>query len=98
MLLDFPIVPERQNEIAGVVHANGTARIQALFERGDNSVLWDLLTLLEAQYGVKALINTSFNSKGEPIVHSEDDARRSARQMKIDAVFLNGKIEAIASE
>ncbi len=92
MLLDIPVIPEKQNEISGVIHANGTARIQTIFERSDNPYLFDLLTVLEQNYGVKALINTSFNAKGEPIVHSADDAKHSATQMGIDALVVNGKI------
>ena len=38
------------------------------------------------------VITTSFNAGGEPIVHTEADALQSARNMKLDAVVLNGKI------
>ena len=93
MLLDFPILPERQNELAGAVHADGTARIQTIFSQDENPYLWDLLSYLDEKYQVKALINTSFNSKGEPIVHTGEEAFRSARKMEIDGVVINGKLE-----
>ncbi len=92
MLLDFEVLPERQEEIAGAVHADGTARFQTIFERTDNPFLFDLLTELDEKHHVKALVNTSFNAGGEPIVHTEEDALLSARKMKLDAVVLNGKI------
>jgi len=92
MLLDMPVLPERQHEIAGVVHSNGTARIQTLFGRDDHWFLWDVLQTLDEQYNVKALINTSFNSQGEPIVHSRQDALNSARAMGIDAVVTGGQL------
>lgn len=95
MLLDFPVLPERQEEIAGAVHADGTARIQTLFSRDENQYLWDLLTWLDENYGIKALINTSFNSQGEPIVHTANDALLSAQKMGIDGVVLNGKLSQI---
>lgn len=95
MLIDLPIVADLQHEIAGVVHANGTARIQALFNRTDNPLMWDLLTILDEHYGVKALINTSFNAQGEPMVHTADDARNAARLMQIDALLVDGKVEDV---
>lgn len=95
MLLDIPILPERQNEISGVVHANGTSRIQTLFERSDNPYLWDLLEILDSNYDVKALINTSFNSQGEPIVQTEADARKSAKDMDLDALVINGQVKVL---
>lgn len=90
MLLDFLILPEKQNELAGAVHASGTARIQTLFSRDENPYLWDLLNYLDVKYDIKALINTSFNSQGEPIVHTPDEALLSAQKMDIDGVVLNG--------
>ena len=92
MLLDFPIEQAKQNEIEGVIHANGTSRIQTIFDKEDNPFLYDLLTLLQEQYNVKALINTSFNRKGKPIIHTAEDALREGHEMQIDAVVLNGKI------
>jgi len=92
MLLDLKIPEDKQHEIPGVIHANGTARIQTIFSKDDNPFLFDLLTLLDEQYNVKALINTSFNMKGEPIVHTEADATKAAKKMGIDVVVVNGKI------
>lgn len=91
MLLDFPIPAEKQDEIAGVVHANGTARIQTIETRDDNPWLFDLLSLLDEQYNVKALINTSFNAQNEPIVHTQNDAYIAAKKMNIEHLVLNGK-------
>lgn len=92
MLMDFDIMPKRRSEIAGVVHANGSARIQTIGARAENPYLFELLCYLKEYYGVRALINTSFNAQGEPIVHSCEDAVRAARNMGLDAVVLNGKL------
>jgi carbamoyltransferase len=89
MLLDFQIVADLQHEIAGVVHRNGTARIQTIFQREDHPFMFDLLVELENHYGIFALINTSFNSRGKPIVHTKEDALLSAREMKLDAVVID---------
>jgi len=91
MLFDCEVLPEKQQELAGALHADGTARFQSIFDRSENPFLFDLLTLLDQKYDVKALINTSFNSAGEPIVHREEDACRAAERMKLDALVLNGR-------
>jgi len=95
MLIDFPIAIKKQDEIAGVIHANGTARIQVVFSKDDNPFIFDLLTELSVKHNIKALINTSFNFKGEPIVHKEEDAIKSGEAMDIDAVVLNGKLRLL---
>ena len=97
MLLDFDILPEKATELSGTIHANGTARIQTLFERGQNPFLWDLLTLLDEKFAVKSLINTSFNTKGNPIVHTEADALKAAIKMSISGIVLNGKFRDLAN-
>jgi len=96
MLLELKIPEEKQQEIPGVIHANGTARIQTIFSKEDNPYLFDLLTILDEQYNVKALINTSFNAKGKPLVHTKADAMEAASEMGIDAVVVNGKIQIIS--
>lgn len=90
MLLNFRVLPDKFDELKGVVHADGTARFQALFKREDNPFLFELLDRLDRQYKIKALINTSFNLRGEPIVHTSEDAFNTARKMKIMGVVLNG--------
>lgn len=95
MLLDLKIPENKQIEISGVIHANGTARIQTIFEKKENPFLYELLSLLDEQYNIKALINTSFNNKGNPIVHTAQDAIKSAQEMDLDAIVINGKITII---
>ena len=91
MLLDFAVLPEKQQEIAGAIHADGTARFQSVSKQSDNPFLFALLQQLDKKHGIKALINTSFNAGGEPIVHTEADALQSAGKMQLDGLVLNGK-------
>jgi carbamoyltransferase len=95
MLLDYLIPKENRQEIAGVVHLDGTSRIQAVFDRSDNPFLWELLSCVNQKHGIPALINTSFNRRGEPIVHNIEQAMRSARKMGLDAVVANFKLETL---
>ncbi|HKL30955.1 MAG TPA: carbamoyltransferase C-terminal domain-containing protein, partial [Tangfeifania sp.] len=96
MLIDFSVLSDRQKELAGAVHADGTARVQTIFKKQQNPFLFDLLELLDVKYGIKALINTSFNGKGEPIVHAKENALTAARNMKLDGVILNGEVVKIS--
>lgn len=91
MLMDFSVEAYKQNEILGAMHADGTARIQTLFKREDNPFLYDLLNHLDEAHGIRALINTSFNGAGEPIVHTVEDARASAHKLGLNGLVLNGQ-------
>jgi len=95
MLMDFQVLPERREELAGVVHVNGTARIQTIDSNSENVFLYDLLDFLEQEHGIRALINTSFNHRSEPIVHQIEDALSAAKHMKLDAVVLNGQLAVL---
>lgn len=95
MLMDFSIKPTRQKEIEGVVHVDGTSRIQIIEERTQNPYLFDLLTYLDENKGIKALINTSFNAKGRPIVHTEKDAMKEAEEMGLEFIVLNGRLVSV---
>ena len=95
MLTEFKILPEKKGEIKGALHVDGTSRIQTLSRREENPFLYDLLNVLEAQYGIRVLLNTSFNSKGMPLVHSGEDAYEEARKMGINHLVLNGKLKQI---
>jgi len=92
MLFDFKIRSERINEIEGVVHKDNTSRIQVIEQRYQNPFLYDLLKECHIRYGIRALINTSFNCKGEPIVHNRIDALNTAERMHLDALIIDGEI------
>jgi carbamoyltransferase len=96
MLLDLPIHPDKTKEIEGVVHVDGTARIQIIRNKQQNPFMFALLTRLNEKYGIKALINTSFNKRGEPIVHTAENAIHSAKNMKLDGVVINGKFKPLS--
>jgi len=65
--------PEKIDAIPGVVHADGTGRLQTV-RREDDPRLHSLLRRFFEETGVPILINTSFNVMGEPIVETPTDA------------------------
>ena len=90
MLQDFTVKEEYREKIAGVVHANNTARIQTISNEKENPFMFRLLKFLHEKHGVLALINTSFNAAGEPIVHTPEQAMESAKKMNLDGIVVNG--------
>ena len=73
MLMAKHVRPEWRDRLAGIVHVDGTARIQTVSE-ATNPDLYRLLKAFDEITGVPVLINTSFNVKGEPIVETPSDA------------------------
>lgn len=92
MLLDFKIKPEFSEALQGVIHQNGTARIQILGEAEENPFMYRLLDFLYEKHHIWGLINTSFNVQGEPIVHTPEQALKSAFNMSLDAVVINYEV------
>ena len=65
-----------KNKFPAAVHqADGTARAQ-LLKKEHNPVLWNLIFKFYEKTGIPALLNTSFNLHGEPIVRTIQDAIR----------------------
>lgn len=92
MLLDFAIPESHRPAIAGAVHVNGHARIQVVTEAWHGQALLPLLRHLEQTRGMVALLNTSFNAAGEPIVHTPSEALDSAQQMGLGALLLDNEL------
>jgi carbamoyltransferase len=68
----YRVKQDQRNRIPGVVHADGTARLQTV-ERESNPRFWKLLKAFGEITGVPLLINTSFNDN-EPIVAAPREA------------------------
>jgi carbamoyltransferase len=74
MMLAFPTVAKRRDEIVAAVHPqDGTARAHLLDERA-NPAYHRLVRAFERRTGIGAVLNTSFNLHGEPLVASAADA------------------------
>lgn len=74
MMLAFPTRSERRHEIVAAIHPqDGTARAH-IVEEGWNPAYHRLLRAFEDRTGRGALLNTSYNLHGEPVVCSAADA------------------------
>jgi len=88
MLFNFNVRKDKQEIIPGVVHTDGTARIQTV-NRTTNSFLYAILEEFEKITGVAVLLNTSFNLRGYPIARTPEDAF---------ATFISSGIDVLAME
>jgi carbamoyltransferase len=87
MLFVFDVRPEKADRIPAVRHVDGTARIQTI-NREQNPAYYDLLRAFAARTGVPVLVNTSFNTRGEPVVCSPRDAIESFWTSPLDALVI----------
>lgn len=87
MILSFPVKEEQKNKIPASIHIDGTARPQSVNKR-TNQAYWEILNEFYKLTGVPAILNTSFNLKGEPIVCSPFDAIRTFFTSGLDVLIL----------
>ncbi len=87
MLFVFDVLADKADRIPAVRHVDGTARIQTI-NRAQNPRYYDLLKAFQARTGVPVLVNTSFNTRGEPIVCTPRDAVESFWTSPLDALVI----------
>lgn len=87
---DLTAQPDLNSLCGEAVHTDGSARIQRVCEESS----YDLYHLLHSSRssGIQAVINTSFNLNGEPIVESPRDAIRTFFASAIDALVIGNYI------
>jgi carbamoyltransferase len=87
MLFVNDVRPEMVDAIPAVTHTDGTARIQTVNEQ-QNKPYYDLIKAFADQTGVPVLVNTSFNTRGEPVVCTPRDAVESFWTSPLDALVI----------
>ena len=87
MLLVCDVLEDKKNEIPAVTHADGTARIQTV-NGDDNGEYYDLIKYFYEITGIPVILNTSFNTKGEPIVETPLDAVECFINTGIDCLVM----------
>ena len=73
--------------IPSVTHLDGSSRIQTI-AKSDTRLVRKILEQFYEVTGCPILVNTSFNVRGEPIVHSVKDALRCFLTTEIDVLVL----------
>ena len=87
MLFVYDVAPGAEAAIPAVRHIDGTARVQTVDE-AQHPLLHALLTEFDALTGVPVLVNTSFNTRGEPIVCTPRDALECFWTSPLDALVI----------
>jgi carbamoyltransferase len=78
----------RRAEIPAAIHADGTSRPQAISRR-HNPLFHKLVRAFHSLTGTAAVINTSFNVSGEPIVLTPENAVRTYFSCGLDALVID---------
>ena len=76
---------------ASVHRSDGTARAQ-LLKKSVNPELWNLIYRFYEKTGIPAVLNTSLNLHGFPIVRTIDDALYVFQNSKLDLLWLENHI------
>lgn len=87
MLLVLPVRPDRRSVIPAVSHVDGTARVQSVTEAA-SPLFHRLIHRFGELTGVPVVLNTSFNLRGEPMVHRPAEAVADFLASEMDALFL----------
>lgn len=88
MLLAPPVRPAKADTIAGVVHIDGTARVQTVDPEA-SPLLAAVIEEFGRITGVPAVLNTSFNDR-EPIVETPAHAVATFQDCDLDALCIGG--------
>ncbi|MAG50762.1 hypothetical protein CL621_03960, partial [archaeon] len=87
MTINFETNSDTRKNIISATHIDGTARVQTV-SRERNKKFYDLIKEFENITDAPALLNTSFNVKGEPIVCSPEDAYNCFMNTEINYLVL----------
>ena len=84
-------IEDNKEDIISATHVDSTARPQTV-SRERNKRYYKLLKRFKGITGLPALLNTSFNDSGKPIVCSPEDALNSFEKINIDLLVLGNYI------
>jgi carbamoyltransferase len=90
MLVSVPLSDTGRDAMPGGSHVDGTARLQTV--TGADGPFRTLLEEIGIQSGLGAVLNTSFNGRGEPIVRTASEAVASAARMGLDALIIEDRL------
>jgi carbamoyltransferase len=87
MITSFDVKREHRDKMPAVVHVDGTVRPQ-MVTRDMNERYWRLIDEFGKRTGVYAVLNTSMNIKGEPMINTPQEAIRCLFDTGLDALVL----------
>ena len=87
MTITYPVRSKWREKLGAVTHVDGTARVQTI-SRDTNPRFHSLVREFGALSSVPVVLNTSFNTRGEPIIETPLDAVRTFNGTGLDALFI----------
>ncbi len=84
MTVNFKAKQKAIDECPGIIHVDGTCRIQTV----TSGYMCEVLREFHNNTGVPVLMNTSFNMAGEPLVHTKEDALKTLDNSVLDYVYF----------
>ena len=94
MMYSIPVKKEKRDLIPGVIHVDGTSRIQTVTQK-QNYYYYRLIKRFYERTGIPVLFNTSFNLAGEVICYTVEDALDILKRSDIDYLYLPERDEVI---
>ncbi|HWK05310.1 MAG TPA: carbamoyltransferase C-terminal domain-containing protein [Puia sp.] len=91
MLLITKVKENIADKIPGVVHVDGSARVQTITPEMDQKY-YSLIAEFEALTGIPILLNTSFNKRGMPIIETPSQALAYFFECGLDCLVLGDYI------
>ena len=91
MLFVHGVPPARRTRIPAACHADATARVQTV-SREHNPRYHDLIAAFAQRTGVPVVINTSFNTRGKPIVCTPRDALECFFTSPLDVLAIGSYV------
>jgi len=88
MTNSFRVREEYRDILSGVVHVDGTCRVQTI---NQDSILYDLVCMVKAKNNTGILLNTSFNLAGQPLVETPQDAIKTLDNSCLDHIWFPEK-------
>ncbi|OGK41132.1 hypothetical protein A3A74_02200 [Candidatus Roizmanbacteria bacterium RIFCSPLOWO2_01_FULL_35_13] len=86
MVFCFQVKEEKIKDLAAIVHADNTCRIQTVSK--ENRRYYKLIKKFHDLSGIPCVLNTSFNLKGEPIVENPDQAIKDFLKTELDYLVI----------
>lgn len=91
MLSAAKVLEDKRPLIPAVTHIDGTARVQTV-SREENPRFHELIASFEELTGLPILLNTSFNTRGMPIVETPEDALDCFMSTEMDLLVLEDRL------
>lgn len=93
MILVDQVRPEWKDQLSQVVHLDDSARVQTV-SRKSNPTYYQLIEAFKRKTGLGVVLNTSFNTKGMPIVETPAEAMELFLSSKMDVLVLEDRVFA----